>query len=147
MNIAIDKTFRLKASHRYLLDANIISSLVRKPTGTVYQKLLRVGFEAVCTSIIVAAEIHFGLAKKRSETLNNTVLSILSHIDVLGMDAPADLHYAEIRLELARIGRPVGANDLLIAAHARSLNLTLVSNNTREFERVPGLKLEDWLAQ
>ena len=143
---AADKTPRLKAGHRYLLDANIISSMVRQPTGPVYQRLLQIGFETVCTSIIVAAEIHVGLAKKRSETLSNTVISILSHFDVLGIDAPAELHYAEIRLELARIGRPIGSNDLLIAAHARSLNLTLVSNNTREFERVPGLKLEDWLA-
>ena len=133
--------------HRYLLDANIISSLVRQPTGPVYQMLLQVGSEVVCTSIIVAAEIHFGLAKKRSEILSNSVISILSNFDVLAVEAPAELHYAEIRLALARIGRPIGANDLLIAAHARSLNLTLVSNNTREFERVPGLKLEDWLAQ
>ena len=61
------------------------------------------------------------------------------------MEPPAELHYAEIRLELERIGRPAGANDL-IAAHARALDLTLVTNNTREFERVPGLRLEDWLA-
>lgn len=141
-----DKTSRLKASHRYLLDANIISSLVRQPTGAIYQKLKQVGFEAVCTSIIVAAEIHFGLAKKGSETLSNKVISILSYFDVIGMDPPTELHYAEIRFALERIGSPAGSNDLLIAAHARSLNLTLVSNNTREFERVPGLKLEDWLA-
>ena len=94
----------------------------------------------------MAAEIHFGLAKKGSETLSNKVNAILSYFDIIGMDAPAALHYAEIRLELERIGRPAGSNDLFIAAHARSLNLTLVSNNTREFEWVPGLKLEDWLA-
>lgn len=146
MSSTSDKLSRLKARHRYLLDANTISSLVRQPTGPVYQKLSEFGFEAVCTSIIVAAEIHFGLAKKRSETLSNNVKLIMSYFDVLGMEAPAELHYAEIRFELARIRRPIGSNDLFIAAHARALNLTLVSNNIREFERVPGLKLENWLA-
>ena len=145
MSINTDKTSRLKASHRYLLDASIISSLVRQPTGPVYQKLTLVGFAAACTSVIVAAEIHFGLAKKGSESLSSKVESILSYFDVVGMDPTAELHYAEIRLELERIGRPAGSNDLFIAAHARSLNLTLVTNNTREFECVPGLKLEDWL--
>lgn len=145
MIIKRDKPSRLNADHRYLLDANIISSLVRQPTGAVYQKLKQVGFEAVCTSVIVAAEVHFGLAKKGSESLSNKVNSVLSYFDVIGMDPPAALHYAQIRLELERIGRLSGSNDLFIAAQARSLNLTLVTNNIGEFERVPGLKLEDWL--
>ncbi len=139
-------TCGLKPGHRYLLDTNVISMLVRQPTGSIYQKLIEVGVQSICTSIIVAAEIHYGLAKKGSEALSTNVLAILSYFDILRMDSPTELHYADIRFELERIGRPAGANDLLIAAHARALNLTLVTHNTNEFARIPNLKLEDWIA-
>ena len=67
-------------------------------------------------------------------------------MDVLPLEAPADRHYAHIRHHLARQGTPIGPNDLLIAAHALALNLTVVTANTREFDRVPNLKIENWLS-
>lgn len=133
-------------SHRYLLDTNIISALVKHPQGSVFQKLDAVFPATACTSIIVVAEIEFGLQKRVSKSLEQRVRTILSSIDILPFDQPAQRHYGEIRAHLQRSGQPIGSNDLLIAAHARALNLVLVTHNQREFTRVPGLQLEDWLA-
>lgn len=133
------------ADYRYMLDTNIISSLFREPQGNVYQHLLRVGEEAVCTSIVVAAELRFGAQKRNSPVLTTWVEQILSSIDILPLNIPADQTYAEIRAHLEHAGQVIGPNDLLIAAHALSLDLIAVTNNTDEFERVPNLKVENWL--
>ncbi len=133
-------------SHRFLLDTNILSAMVREPQGAVFQALEERLPETACTSIVVAAEIRFGLAKGVSERLRTQVERVLTALDVLPLEAPADVHYGEIRAHLQGIGQPIGQNDLFIAAHARALGLTLVTRNVREFERVPGLKLENWLA-
>ncbi|HRJ53799.1 MAG TPA: type II toxin-antitoxin system VapC family toxin [Candidatus Thiothrix moscowensis] len=133
-------------NYRYLLDTNIISSLYRQPHGSVYQYLQQVGESAVCTSIVVAAELRFGAQKKNSANLTMWVEQILASLDVLPLDAPADHAYAEVRTCLERTGQMIGANDLLIAAHALSLGLVIVTDNTGEFERVPGLSVENWLA-
>ena len=98
-------------------------------------------------NIIVAAEIRFGLVKGVAKRMQAQVEAVLKNMDILALAEPVDTHYGEIRAYLEKRGQPISANDLFIAAHARSLNLTLVSNNTREFERVPGFKLENWLAQ
>ena len=135
----------MDASHRYLLDTNIITALVREPQGAVYRQLLARQPATACTSIVVAAEIHFGLCKGVSERLRTQVLAILDSLDILPLEAPVELHYGEIRADLQRRGQPIGHNDLLIAAQARALGLILVTNNLREFERVPGLQLENWL--
>ena len=131
--------------HQYLLDTNIISVLVKQPTGVVLQKLEEVLPATACTSIIVAAEIHFGLSKSSSTKLRTRAEKILSELDVLPFESPAEQHYGEIRAYLQQIGQPIGYNDLFIAAHARSLDVVLVTNNIREFERVPDLQLENWL--
>lgn len=133
------------ASYRYLLDTNIISSLFREPTGNVYRRLQQVGEGAVCTSIVVAAELRFGAKKRNSPRLTAWVEQVLSTTEVLPFDEPADRAYADIRAHLERIGQVIGSNDLLIAAHAVSLGLVLVTDNTGEFQRVPGLSVENWL--
>lgn len=133
------------ANYRYLLDTNIISSLFRSPQGNVYQHLQRVGEASVCTSIVVAAELRFGAKKRNSALLSAWVEQILLSIDVLPFDAPNDQTYAEIRAYLERTGQIIGPNDLLIAAHALSLDLILVTDNTNEFQRVPDLVVENWL--
>jgi tRNA(fMet)-specific endonuclease VapC len=130
---------------RYLLDTNILSDLVREPRGTAATQLARVGEQRVCTSIIVSAELRYGAAKAGSPRLTERVELILSALDILPLEPPADQHYAEIRHHLARQGQPIGPNDLLIAAQARSQNLTLVTANTAEFTRVPALRVENWL--
>ncbi len=129
---------------QYLLDTNILSDLIRHPQGKVANNIQAVGERAVCTSIIVAAELRFGAAKSGSTQLTNRIDMILSALEVLPFDPPADRHYADIRQQLTRRGEIIGPNDLLIAAHARSQNLTVITANAREFSRVPELGVEDW---
>ena len=129
----------------YLLDTNILSDLIRNPGGNVAKRIAEVREETICTSIIVACELRFGAEKKKSPPLQARVEELLQVLDVLAMDVDADLHYGDIRAELEAAGTPIGPNDLLIAAHARSLNLTLISANVKEFSRVPGLSIENWL--
>jgi tRNA(fMet)-specific endonuclease VapC len=129
----------------FMLDTNIISALSRDPQGVAYQAMKARLPANICTSIIVAAEIEFGLQKAGSQRLRNQVEAILSAMDVLPMQAPAERHYGEIRNYLQQTGQPIGYNDLLIAAHARTLGYTLVTANVSEFLRVPDLIVENWL--
>jgi len=129
-----------------MLDTNIISDLIRNPQGKAAARIARVGEDNVCTSIIVAAELRYGCAKSGSKRLRGAVEELLGEIDVLAFENPADDEYASIRSKLESMGRPIGSNDLLIAAHARVTGATLVTANTREFKRVRGLKVENWLA-
>lgn len=133
------------AGLRYLLDTDIISDLARNPAGTAARRLLKAGVDRVATSIVVASELRFGLARITAPRLSSRVKQVLANLEVLALDVPADEHYAEIRSMLERAGTPIGPNDLLIAAHARALDLTLVSGNQREFSRVKGLRVENWL--
>lgn len=130
----------------YLLDTNVISDLIRNPSGPAAHRIEKAGAKKICTSIIVAAELRYGCAKKGSPRLLAKVEAVLATIPVLPLEIPADAGYGGIRAELeAAAGQPIGFNDLLIAAHARTLGLTLVTDNTREFSRVRGLKVENWL--
>ena len=131
--------------HRYLLDTNILSDLVRNPQGLVAQKIAEAGEESICTSIIVASEMRFGAAKRGSDRLANKVNAILESLEIVSFQTPMDQAYANIRGALESDGKPIGANDLLIAAQAKTLNLCLVTANLREFERVRGLTVENWL--
>lgn len=131
---------------RYMLDTNIISDIIRNPMGPAATALLRVGEDAVCTSIIVASELRYGTAKKGSPRLLQKVEEILAEIPILPLDVPADAEYGGIRAELEAAGQPIGNNDLFIAAHAYALGATLVTANTGEFTRIRGLKVENWLA-
>jgi tRNA(fMet)-specific endonuclease VapC len=101
---------------RYLLDTNIISDLVRHPHGRVTWHIRRVGDAQVCTSIIVAAELRYGAAKRGSRRLTDQLETILGSLEVLPLEPPADAVYAMLRTRLERVGRPIGANDLLIGA-------------------------------
>lgn len=130
----------------WMLDTNALSELIRDPRGPVMQRLSDVAPDVVCTSIVVACELRFGAQRKGSAVLTERVNALLDAMMVLPLDEPADAHYADIRATLERAGTPIGSHDMLIAAHARSLALTLVTHKLREFQRVPGLKLEDWLA-
>jgi tRNA(fMet)-specific endonuclease VapC len=130
---------------RYLLDTNIVSDLMRQPSGRAADRIARTGEDQTCTSIIVVAELRYGIAKARSRRLAAQLAAILAGIEVLSFETPADETYALLRTRLARAGRPIGGNDMLIAAHALSLDLTLVTANEREFSRVPGLRIENWL--
>ncbi|WP_425284892.1 type II toxin-antitoxin system VapC family toxin [Devosia crocina] len=129
-----------------MLDTNIASALVKEPhSGPVRDKLFAYGTDRVCISIVTASELRFGLEKNPSVKLATNLDLILNAIDIVPFDAPADEHYASIRWALSRTGRVIGPNDLFIAAHARALDLVLVTANVREFSRVPGLAVENWL--
>ena len=132
------------AEPSWMLDANVLSELIRNPQETLRQKVAGASPGTLCTSIVVACELRFGALRKGSDTLTRRVEQLLEALPVLPFDEPADRHYADIRASLERAGTPIGSHDLLIGAHARSLGLTVVTRNLREFERIPGLKVEDW---
>lgn len=132
---------------RYLLDTTILSDLIRHPTGAVFRHLQDALPATACTSILVAAEIRCGLAVGASTAIQRQAKLIMAAMEVLPFESPADEHYGAIRAFLRRSGQPIGANDLLIAAHARALDLVLVTANVREFERVPDLQVENWLGR
>ena len=130
---------------RYMLDTNVISDLIRNPQGKAAKRIAAAGENNICTSIIVAAELRYGCTKSGSKRLLKAVEDLLGEIDVLPFDSPGDAEYGAIRSDLEAAGRPIGGNDLLIAAHARATGATVVTGNTQEFKRVRGLKVEDWL--
>jgi tRNA(fMet)-specific endonuclease VapC len=130
---------------RYLLDTNTISDFILHPRGPVAGRIRRLGAGAVCTSIIVAAELRFGVEKRGSRKLATRISEALEVLEVLPFESPADAVYAVIRANLEKAGHPIAANDLLIAAHAISLGYTLVTDNKRDFSRVSGLTAETWL--
>jgi len=129
----------------FLLDTNMVSDLARHPGGPVARRVLEVGVDHIAVSIVVACEIRFGLAKAISKRLADRLDALLDQVEQLPLEHPIDEHYAAIRAGLERAGTPIGPNDLLIAAHARSLGIVLVTDNVREFSRVPDLAVENWL--
>jgi tRNA(fMet)-specific endonuclease VapC len=130
---------------RFLLDTNIVSDLVRHPRGRIADRIAKVGEQHICTSIIVAAELRYGAAKKGSSRLTAQLEAVLGALDVLVLEAPVDTVYGELRARLEHAGEPMGANDLLIAAHAVALGHTVVTDNEREFSRIDNLQVENWL--
>lgn len=129
----------------YLLDTNIVSELARNPQGSVATHISAAGIERIGVSIVVACEVRFGITKGVSTRLADRLEVILAGIELIPLDRPVDEHYADIRTFLESNGTPIGPNDLLIAAHTRALGRVLVTNNVREFSRVPALDVENWL--
>jgi tRNA(fMet)-specific endonuclease VapC len=129
-----------------MLDTNIVSDLIRNPQGRAAKRIAKAGDDSICTSIIVAAELRYGCAKSGSGRLLKAVEDLLDEIDILPFDVPADAEYGGIRARLEAAGKPIGSNDLLIAAHACAIGATIVTANMAEFKRIRGLKVENWLA-
>jgi tRNA(fMet)-specific endonuclease VapC len=130
---------------RFLLDTDTVSDLVRNPQGNVARMIAHYGEQSVATSVVVTSELRFGAMKRSSERLTAQLNIVLGELEILPLEPPADLRYAEIRVSLERAGTPMGPNDMLIAAHALALDLILVTGNTREFARVPMLSAVDWV--
>jgi tRNA(fMet)-specific endonuclease VapC len=130
---------------RYLLDTNVVSDLVRNPQGKVAARIAHVGEESICTSIIVAGELRYGAARKGSARLLAQLLTVLDAFEILPFETPTEIIYGDLRARLEATGKPIGGNDMLIAAHALSLGHTIVTDNEREFSRVDGLPVENWL--
>ena len=130
---------------RYLLDTNIVSDLVRNPQGLVTQRIREVGEPQVCTSVIVAAELRYGAARKGSPRLTAQIEAVLGTLEVLPFETPADETYGLLRARLENAGQSIGGDDLLIAAQTMTLGYTLVTGNEREFARIDDLSCENWL--
>jgi tRNA(fMet)-specific endonuclease VapC len=129
---------------RFMLDADTVSYAIRGE-GRVVARLLERQPSEICLSSITWAELRFGVEAKRSEKLKRAIRSFVKDIAILPFDESAADRFAAVAAALARRGEPIGAFDTLVAAHALSLGLAVVTNNTRHFSRVPGLRLENWV--
>ena len=131
---------------RYMLDTNICIYVIKHKPESVFRKLKKIKPEDVCISSITYAELAYGVEKSAQPERNRLALSMmLSSIEIVAFDDTAAADYGEIRASLEKGGTPIGSLDMLIAAHARSSGCTLVTNNTKEFCRVEGLKLANWV--
>jgi tRNA(fMet)-specific endonuclease VapC len=130
---------------RYMLDTDTCSYIMKRSHQTVMKRLRAVPVADVCISVITKSELLYGVdVSPRREQDATALQAFLPHVEVLEFPEDAASHYAQIRADLKKRGQMIGANDLFIAAHARSLGLRLVTNNTAEFGRVKGLTLENW---
>jgi tRNA(fMet)-specific endonuclease VapC len=130
---------------RYMLDTDTCSYIMKRSNPAVLRRLQAVPVSDVCMSVITKSELLYGVEVSPRRTQDAGALAaFLPYVEVLDFPAAAALHHAEIRADLKKRGALIGANNLFIAAHARGLGLTLVTNNTAEFERVKGLTLENW---
>ncbi len=130
---------------RYMLDTNIVAYAKNNRPEAVMDRLRKYDLDELCISVITLAELEYGVFNSSNPDRNQLALTLfLAGIEIVLFDDDAAVEYGRIRADLKRRGTPIGANDLLIAAHAKSRGLVLVTNNTREFERVEGLELEDW---
>jgi tRNA(fMet)-specific endonuclease VapC len=130
---------------RYMLDTDTCSYIMKRSNDAVLRRLRQLPVSDVCISVITKSELMFGVEVSPRRQQDEVALSgFLRYLEVLDFPDAAAVHYAKIRADLKTLGTMIGANDLFIAAHARSLGLTLVTNNTREFGRVRDLALENW---
>ena len=136
-------------STTYLLDTNIISHIMRETAGLASQRFNALARAdntlQLCTSVVVQCELEFGLVRRPNERLQRAYDRIVPLLDVLALTSEISVHYAALRSQLESIGKTIGPNDALIAAHALAINATLVSADA-EFLRVPGLRVENWLS-
>lgn len=134
---------------QYLLDTNTVSYFLRDHSPALTARLMGTAPDALAVSVITAGELQFGLKKLgpgfRTTALAARLDKLLAAIATLPLEPEAACHYGHIRTHLEAQGTPIGGNDLWIAAHALAQDLTLITHNLREFERVPGLKVESWL--
>ena len=129
----------------YMLDTDIASYIMKSKNSALLQKLQTVPTSAVCISAVTKSEMMYGVEISPRQQKDRAALEFfMRHIQVLDYPADAAAEYGYVRAVLKTQGTPIGPNDTLIAAHARCLGLTLITNNTREYLRVPGLKVENW---
>lgn len=131
----------------YLLDTNICIYLIKKRPPQVIARFKKLQLEEVAISSVTLAELEYGVKKSQAKEKNQQALEeFISPLIVLPFDKQAASCYGDLRASLERMGTPIGSLDFMIAAHALSLGITLVTNNTKEFVRVSGLKIENWVS-
>jgi tRNA(fMet)-specific endonuclease VapC len=130
---------------RYMLDTDTCSYIMKRSNDAVLKRLQKIPVSDVCISVVTKSELLFGVEVSPRRRQDESALNaFLQYVEVLDFPDAASPHYEKIRAHLKTLGTMIGANDLFIAAHARSLGVTLVTNNTREFGRVPKLNIENW---
>jgi tRNA(fMet)-specific endonuclease VapC len=130
---------------RYMLDTDICSYVMKRSHDVLLRRLQKVLVSDVCVSVVTKSELLYGVEVSPRRQQDEAALNaFLNYVEVLDFPDNASSHYAQIRAQLKKSGKMIGANDLFIAAHARSLGLTLVTHNTQEFRRVNRLAIEDW---
>lgn len=130
----------------YLLDTNICIYIIKKKPVEVLERFQSLPLGDVGISTITLAELQYGIAKSTQPEKNQQALQqFLIPLEIVEFDYEASVVYGELRAHLEKTGQPIGALDMFIAAHAKSLDITIVTNNEREFRRVPNLKVENWV--
>lgn len=129
----------------YLLDTNICIYIINRKPPHVFEKFRQHRMGDIAISSITAAELAFGVEKSGSARNRQALEKFLAPLEILPFDEESIWHYATVRNQLQQQGQVIGALDMMIAAHALAMDATLVTNNTREFERINGLKLENWI--
>lgn len=133
---------------KYMLDTNMCIYLIKQQPREVIDKFQEILPGEITISAVTVAEMMVGVEKSQYKEKNKSALeAFLAPLEIVAFDLMAAQHYGVIRAVLEKLGTPIGAYDLMIAAHARSLDLILVTNNEREFQRVPDLKIENWAKQ
>jgi tRNA(fMet)-specific endonuclease VapC len=128
----------------YLLDTSILSHLIRQPQG-IASRIAEVGESNVLTNVIVACELRYAAAKRGSRKHTRQVEAVLGAITIRPFESDVERIYASIRVALEKKRTPIGAHDMLIAAHARAIDAVCVTDNVAEFSRVPALKIQNWI--
>jgi tRNA(fMet)-specific endonuclease VapC len=129
----------------YLLDTNICIYIIKRKPAIVFERLRKIAFDSIAISSISVAELEYGVRKSFQPEKNNVALKdFLTPLTIVDFGYAATVEYGIIRSRLEIKGTPIGPMDLLIAAHAKSLDLTLVTNNESEFNRIDGLRVENW---
>jgi tRNA(fMet)-specific endonuclease VapC len=132
---------------RYMLDTDMCSYIIKEHPESVHQRFQKLAMEQLCISVITYAELVYGVERSSSKRVNRPIIEDFArHLDVVDWDTEAADHYGVIRAELEAAGTPIGAMDMMISAHAKSLKAVLVTDNQKQFTKVKGLKIENWIS-
>jgi tRNA(fMet)-specific endonuclease VapC len=130
---------------RYMLDTDMCSYIIKEHPESVRQRFQTLAMEQLCISVVTYAELIYGVERSSSKRVNRPIIEdFVRHLDVMDWDTEAADQYGVIRAELEAAGTPIGAMDMMIAAHAKSIKAVLVTNNQKHFTKVKGLKIDNW---
>ena len=130
---------------RYMLDTDMCSYIIKEHPESVRQRFQTLAMEQLCISVVTYAELIYGVERSSSKRINRPIIEdFVRHLDVMNWDTEAADQYGVIRAELEAAGTPIGAMDMMIAAHAKSIKAVLVTNNQKRFTKVRGLKIDNW---
>ncbi len=130
---------------RYMLDTDMCSYVIKEHPESVRQRFQTLAMEQLCISVVTYAELIYGVERSSSRRVNRPIIEdFVRHLDVMDWNTEAADQYGVIRTELETAGTPIGAMDMMIAAHAKSIKAVLVTNNQKHFTKVKGLKIDNW---